>query len=567
VSNAAIYFHPEGYHTDRLDLKGRHVAGESFLTGFFQHAKTDLFACYAASPDLARLFIDMANRTAPGRPVELHQLSNPATLSSVGCLFVPGPGIDSFAWRRRAGDQRAYSLCGVTHTTAETPNRFGDLITAPVQPWDAVICTSWAARASVEAILSPYLDYLNDRFGLSDRFGAGRTPLPHLPVIPLGIDTAAFRFTDQDRAEERQKLGIGADDIVVLFVGRLHFHGKAHPLPMYLALERTARRTGRRIHLIQAGWFGHDVIADAFIKGAQKYCPSVNPIFLDGRRPTVRTRIWAAADIFTSLVDNIQETFGITPIEAMATGLPGVISDWNGYRETLRHGIDGFRIPTVMPPPGTGADFADAYAAGIDAYDLFIGRTSQVTAVDIDAATEAYSLLVTDADLRRRMGAAAQSHAAAVFDWKTIIPQYQDVWQQLAEARRHGAELAPARPNQDACPLWPDPMRMFHSYPTRTLSDDMILVRADGATAAAVAAATQELQADTTNSPVVGILCPPHDMALALEALDPPGRRVDQLLALVPPQRQLLLLRSLVHLMKFGLIKPVPALVPTDLSR
>ena len=40
-----------------------------------------------------------------------------------------------------------------------------------------------------------------------------------------------------------------------------------------------------------------------------------------------------------SLADNIQETFGLTPVEAMAAGLPCVMSDWDGYRDTVRDGV------------------------------------------------------------------------------------------------------------------------------------------------------------------------------------------------------------------------------------
>ena len=53
----------------------------------------------------------------------------------------------------------------------------------------------------------------------------------------------------------------------------------------------------------------------------------MNAIFLDGREPEIRINIWSAADIFISLSDNIQETFGLTPIEAMANGLPAIVSD------------------------------------------------------------------------------------------------------------------------------------------------------------------------------------------------------------------------------------------------
>ena len=41
----------------------------------------------------------------------------------------------------------------------------------------------------------------------------------------------------------------------------------------------------------------------------------------------------AIPDIFVSLSDNIQETFGLTPLEGMASGLPVVATDWNGYRD------------------------------------------------------------------------------------------------------------------------------------------------------------------------------------------------------------------------------------------
>ena len=550
MSNAAIYFHPDGYETARTDLKGRHVAGESFLVGFFRHSGLNGFACHADGPEQARLFADLAARHAPGREVALYLTGEPSRLAHVGCLFLPGPGLDRFAWRRRSRDQRGYSLCGITHTTSESPHVLGALATAPVQPWDAVICTSWAARASVEAVLEPYAEYLCDRLGTAE------VPMPHLPVIPLGVDTDAFRFGPANRTAERTALGIGDEDVAVLFMGRLSFHAKAHPIAMYLALEEAARRTGKRFHLIQAGWFGNDAIGAAFIQGARRYCPSVNAIFLDGRKPEVRTRIWAAADLFTSLVDNVQETFGISPVEAMAAGLPCVITDWNGYRETVRDGVDGFRIPTTLPPPGTGPDFADRYAAGLDTYDFYIGRVSQVSAVDVAAAADAYARLAADPALRRRMGEAGRARAVAMFDWKAIIPQYLDVWRQLSDIRRHATERAPRRPNRDGNPLRPDPLRMFESYPTRHLSPSTRLVRAGGLARAGMAESLAALHADPLNSTARGgTVSPATDLMLALEALDPPGRPVADVLALVPEERRLLMLRSLVHLMKYGLVQ------------
>jgi glycosyltransferase involved in cell wall biosynthesis len=45
-------------------------------------------------------------------------------------------------------------------------------------------------------------------------------------------------------------------------------------------------------------------------------------------------------------VETLQESFGITPLEAMASGLPAVVSDWSGYRDTVAHRKTGFHVKT-----------------------------------------------------------------------------------------------------------------------------------------------------------------------------------------------------------------------------
>ena len=117
---------------------------------------------------------------------------------------------------------------------------------------------------------------------------------------------------------------------------------------------------------------------------------------------------------FTSLSDNIQETFGLNPIEAMATGLPVVITDWDGYRDTLENGLQGIAIPTVSAAPGNGLGIASHYRSGRFSYGGFIARTAQFTAVDIDAATTAYARLIDDPELRRKMGAAGAARARSL---------------------------------------------------------------------------------------------------------------------------------------------------------
>ena len=144
--------------------------------------------------------------------------------------------------------------------------------------------------------------------------------------------------------------------IIVLYMGRLSFHAKAHPLAMYQALESAYKHTKKNILLIECGWFANEHIKSSFEVAAKSIAPSIKVKFIDGRESENRQFAWAAADIFCSLSDNIQETFGITPIEAMASGLPVIVSDWNGYRDSVRHDVDGFRVKTTIPESGLGFD-------------------------------------------------------------------------------------------------------------------------------------------------------------------------------------------------------------------
>ena len=217
---------------------------------------------------------------------------------------------------------------------------------------------------------------------------------------------------------------------------------------MYRALEAAASRTKAKVHLVQAGWFGNDHIERAFKQGAKALCPSVSCHFLDGREPEVRRDIWSVGDFFTSLVDNIQETFGLAPVEAMAAGLPVVASDWDGYRETVRHGEDGMLIRTLMSPPGVGEVLAMRHNAGIDNYDNYIAVAALNVAVDIAEVTDAYAALIGDPTLRARMAEQGRKRARETFEWSGIVrPVPRTVGRACpAPPARHAKDHTQARP-------------------------------------------------------------------------------------------------------------------------
>lgn len=97
----------------------------------------------------------------------------------------------------------------------------------------------------------------------------------------------------------------------------------------------------------------------------------------------------------------------------MAAGLPCVVSDWNGYRESVIDGKQGFTVSTAMPAPGAGAELGYLFGSGFASYSVLVGGASQATAVAPAAAAEAVGRLVADADLRRRLGDGGQARSAA----------------------------------------------------------------------------------------------------------------------------------------------------------
>ena len=116
------------------------------------------------------------------------------------------------------------------------------------------------------------------------------------------------------------------------------------------------------------------------------FVPNKDERFPDG--------LWAAGDIFLSLVDNVQESFGLTPIEAMAAGLPRVLSDWDGYRDSVTHGEDGFLVPTRQPPPGSGAALASLLLDGRDQYGGYLAKTALSVAIDQEMAAQCIAMLI-----------------------------------------------------------------------------------------------------------------------------------------------------------------------------
>lgn len=551
AQSAALFFRKDGFDTSGKRLLGRQAAGEGFLRALVQRGKSDDVYCYAPSRADFQEFCNFAKPVAR-KHQRFHWLDerNPTLLSKAGALFRPDTMIGELAYQRRSIDPRAYSICGITHTIASRhPQRaIADMLTAPLERWDALICTSTAVRRTAQNILDGYAEYL------AERCGARPALEVKLPVIPLGVETRSMPHgadAASARATLRNKLEMADDDIALLFMGRLVFYAKAHPIPMYLAAERAAQASGKRLVLLMTGWFEHEHEEAEFKAQAAKLCPSVRTLFLDGREQEIRKNVWAASDIFVSLSDNIQETFGLTPIEAMAAGLPVVVSDWDGYRETVRDGIEGLRVPTVLPPAGAARDIASLFGVETIDYSNYIANLSLSTAVDVDACAKALTRLAQDPNLRKQLGENGRQRALSTYDWSVVVKAYEELWLELAGLRSAGpAKFAPK--GRISNPLVPDPFEIYGHYATHVLAGtDRLALGAEHGSVPALSGSLMTRYGANLRAPI--------SFAEALVARLEAGQSlsVSEILEAQPKDAWQVTLRSLGYLLKFDIIRLV----------
>jgi glycosyltransferase involved in cell wall biosynthesis len=344
-------------------------------------------------------------------------------------------------------------------------DQISDLILPPFQPWDALICTSSAALAVV--------NHLHDeaRAWWTSAVGASRFNAIQRVIIPLGVNAPDFEVMPDRRAGIRTKLGLDENDVCFLFAGRMVFHAKANPVAFYQAIEAACRELDKRLVCIEAGIFPNDGTQKAFEEARSVLAPSAKFITVNGADHQAYNDVWAAGDVFVSLSDNIQETFGITPLEAMAAGLPVLVSDWDGYKDTVRDGVDGYRIPVVIPAAGAGEDLSIRHDEGLDSYDYYIGRVSMATVIDVGVLTKRVIALAQDGSLRRSLGEAARKRVNMHYDWPVILDQYSNLASELGEIRRRVGfrQDTLGRPNR------PDPFALFAHYPTSVVSGEMTI--------------------------------------------------------------------------------------------
>ncbi len=430
-----------------------------FIASLLRHGDFDElhFFCSGLLPDLADGGLLASDPRIRVMPVDRFALETSRNDYEV-FHNLWSPDIGPWTDLRNRLSAHNFPVTGLTHTISYQsflPRVLATMLLGP-RPWDSIVCTTESARTA----MCEWIEYLKEEFG--SQIGAKVHFEARLDKIPLGVDTELFQ--PGDKPELRRRLGLPQDEIIGLYFGRFSHFDKMDLFPLLLAVQKSFADSSGKPVLVLAG-------SDGFHKYSRLVQEFAGQLGI-ADRVIVRTDVpdadvpafYAAADFFVSPSDSLQETFGQSIIEAMASGLPVVCSDWDGYKELVVHEETGFRVPTYwMDCNRTVSDYAGVSDWMADHFQI-----AQSVAVDVPSMANAISRLIADEGLRRRWGTNGRLRARSLFDWKPVVAEHLELWRELKQM----ASAAPPPQTRNRTWYRPDFFKTFRHYPTGVLHPD-----------------------------------------------------------------------------------------------
>jgi sugar transferase (PEP-CTERM/EpsH1 system associated) len=222
-------------------------------------------------------------------------------------------------------------------------------------------------------------------------------PLQKIGVIHNGVDTRRFRPDALARRRLREELGISQEEFCIGCVGRLN-KIKDYPTMLGAAETFSGSCASWRLFIVGSG----PGLADLEAFAASKPALAGRVRFLGASDRVAEFLNAIDAYVLPSLCEGISNSL----LEAMATGLPVVVSDTGGNPEVVVHGESGFLFP--------------------------VG--------DAQRLAEQLVRLYREKDLRGGLGQRALQRVQQQFSLDSMVTQYEDMYGSLAGTRAAGRE-------------------------------------------------------------------------------------------------------------------------------
>jgi alpha-1,6-mannosyltransferase len=242
----------------------------------------------------------------------------------------------------------------------------------------AVYRASWQYMRRLDRLFP--LTVVTSSFSAND---LAREGITRVARVPLGVDLERFRPARRDHAAEtRARFGL-PEGLLAGFVGRF---AREKDLDVVLdAWAEVERRTGARLALVGAGPLEHQL-------RAHPYGARVTFVPFQSDRDTLAD-VLASFDVYVA--PGRIETFGLSSLEALASGTPVLSADEGGVSEQVSNS-------------GAGRLFASGNAESL--------------------AAEAIALFGSDL---QQLGERGRAYAAAEHAWDTVFDRLFDVYRSV----------------------------------------------------------------------------------------------------------------------------------------
>ncbi len=441
-----------------VTVYGAHVATSELFMAVLRYGSYDsylLLGDYTDVQENAMLAAFVKSKRL--KIITLEELSTLALINDEVILHTYNPFLYRPTFLRAKFGKGFWPVTGVTYTLSYYINLHEFLLnlTGDIHENDCIVCISQAAQQT----LSTIFEMLSER--LLRALNVNRGFRGQLTVIPLGVD--CNRFQPRDKGKMREELEIPQDKVVFLYVGRFSMSDKMDLFPLILAFAEFVHGGADEAMLVMAG----DDTKSGFVPLLQALARSLGIVdkvkFFPNIASDIKPKLFAASDVFISPSDNVQESFGLTLIEAMASGLPVIAADWDGYKDIVIHGKTGFLVPTYWSPC---IKTFNKLAPIDDLVNPWL--LAQSTCIDLHLLKERMMLMYVKDNLRYKLGKNARLRACEHYRLQAIVQRYEALWDELLRCKQ---EIVG---KQQTC--WVDLeyeyQNVFGHYPTRWCSDE-----------------------------------------------------------------------------------------------
>jgi len=191
----------------------------------------------------------------------------------------------------------------------------------------------------------------------------GEVPVPQY-VVYNGTDHERFKGQERAGQEFRARLGIGPEEVMVLFAGTIHREKGLHVLLDAIVRARALAASPLRLVVVGSSTIWHQVGQPVGVSEYERgLVAAADPslvTFVGALPQSAMPTAYAAAD-FSVCPSVYPEPFPVVNVEVMAAGRPVIGSRAGGIPELVDDGRTG-----VLVEPGDAAALATAIAALAD---------------------------------------------------------------------------------------------------------------------------------------------------------------------------------------------------------